>query len=176
MANVDLSRVPEFYHRYINFVAEKDLGKAFQEHQTDFISTLKEIPTEKWDFRYAEGKWSIKELIQHIIDSERIFCYRALCIARKDKTSFPGFEEDDYAAASKAEKRTKEDLIEELSTVQRSSAQLFTSFDEEMLNESGISNGKSIYVKAIGYIIVGHTLHHKSILLERYLNRKSTTA
>jgi uncharacterized damage-inducible protein DinB len=176
MANVDLSRVPEFYHKYISFVAEKDLEKAFQDHQTDFLSTLKEIPTEKWNYRYAEGKWSIKQLVQHIIDSERIFCYRSLCIARKDKTPLPGFEEDDYAVASHAERRTKESLIEELSTVQRSSAQLFTSFDEEMLNESGISNGKSIYVKAIGYIIVGHTLHHKSILLERYLNQKSIPA
>jgi uncharacterized damage-inducible protein DinB len=175
MANVDLSRVPESFHGYINCVKENDLSKAFQNHQTDFISFLKDLPVENWNYRYAEGKWSIKELVQHVTDAERIFCYRALCIARKEKASLPGFQEDDYANASKADKRTKEDLINELSVVQKSSAQLFASFDEEMLEESGISNGKSIYVKAIGNIIVGHTLHHKNILQERYLQQKTIT-
>jgi uncharacterized damage-inducible protein DinB len=175
MANVDLSRVPEFFHKYINLVAENDLSKAFQEHQTGLISFLKQIPAENWSYRYAPGKWSIAEVVQHIIDAERIFCYRALCIARKDKTSFPGFEEDDYAAASKADKRTKEELMDELSAVQRSTMLLFASFDEEMLEENGISNGKPVYVKAIGNIIIGHGLHHKNILSERYLQEKTIT-
>lgn len=176
MANVDLSRVPEYYHKYINLVNENDLGQAFQKYQTDLIAALSQIPAGKWDYRYAEGKWTVKEVVQHIIDAERIFCYRALCFARKDKTSLPGFDENTYAAASKADKRTKEDLIDELQSVQRSSAQLFRSFDEEQLNETGIANGKSIYVKAIGYIIVGHALHHKNILLERYLQQKTIPA
>ena len=175
MASVDLSRVPEYYHRYINHVTENDLSKAFRDHQTGLLSFLKNIPAENWDYRYAEGKWSIKELVQHVIDAERIFCYRALCIARKDKTSLPGFEENDYAKASKAGKRSKEDLLNELDTVQKSSAQLFSSFDEEMLEESGVSNGKSIYVKAIGAILIGHVLHHKNVLSERYINKKTIT-
>ena len=91
MANVELSRVPEYYHGYINRVTEKDLNKAFLNHQIDFVSFLNDIPAEQWDYRYDEGKWSIKEVVQHIIDAERIFCYRALCIARKDKTPLPGF-------------------------------------------------------------------------------------
>jgi uncharacterized damage-inducible protein DinB len=173
MANVDLSRVPEYYYKYINLVNENDLDQAFQKHQTDLIATLPEVPADKWDYSYAEGKWTIKEVVQHIIDGERIFCYRALCFARKDKTSLPGFDENTYAAASKANKRTKEYLIEELQTAQKSSAQLFHSFDEEQLNESGVANGKSVYVKGIGYIIVGHALHHKNILLERYLQEKT---
>lgn len=176
MANVDLSRVPEFYHGYINLVAENDLQQAFQHHQATVLSALKNIPAEKWDYRYAGGKWSIKEVVQHMIDAERIFCYRALRFARKDETPLPGFEENDYAKVAKADRRTKEDLLEELSTVQKSSALLFASFDEEQLNESGISNGKSIYVKAIGYIVIGHALHHKNILLERYLNEKAIPA
>lgn len=175
MANVDLSRVFEYYHRYINLVTEDDLTTAFQKHQTDLISTLTAIPGEKWNYRYAEGKWSIKELVQHVIDAERIFCYRALCFARKDKTPLPGFDENTYAAASKADQRTKEELIEELKTAQRSSAQMFASFDEEQLNEDGVANGKPVYVKALSFIIIGHALHHRNILLERYLQDKTIT-
>jgi uncharacterized damage-inducible protein DinB len=176
MANIDLSRVYEYYHRYINYVTENDLTKAFQKHQTDLISVLKEIPEGKWEYRYEEGKWSVKELVQHVIDSERIFCYRALCFARKDKTALPGFDENTYAEASKADRRSKKDLIEELQIAQQSSAQMFASFDEEQLNESGVANGKAMYVKAIGYILIGHALHHKKILLERYLQPGAISA
>ena len=86
---------------------------------------LQNLPKEKWDYKYAEGKWSVKELVQHIIDAERIFCYRALTFARKDSTALPGFDEDNYALASKAAQRTAIDLIEELKTVQKSSALLY---------------------------------------------------
>ena len=137
------------------------------------ISVLENIDVEKWDDRYEEGKWSIKEVVQHVIDAERIFCYRALCFARKETRELPGFDENLYANASKAEKRNKEDLIDELAIVQKSSVALFESFDEEQLSFSGIANGKSVYVEGIGYIIIGHTLHHKKILLERYLNKIS---
>lgn len=169
MSQVDLSRVPAFYHNYINNVREPNLVKAFQEHQADLISFLKSIPEEKWDYRYAEGKWTVKEMVQHIIDGERIFAYRALRFARKDKTELPGFEENDYAAASRADKRAVRDLLEELEAVQKTSLLLFRSFDEEQLEESGIANGSEVYVKAIGFIIIGHALHHKRILTERYL-------
>jgi uncharacterized damage-inducible protein DinB len=172
MANVDLSRVPVFYHKYINTVEEPDLSTAFQKHQSYFLGILNDITSEDWNYRYAEGKWSVKELVQHVIDAERIFCYRALRFARKDQTDLPGFEENDYALASKADKRSKESLMEELATVQKSSAQLFNSFDEEQLDQSGTANGHSIYVKGIGFIIVGHTLHHKNVLVERYFNKK----
>src|SRR2546423_1209086 len=130
MSSVDLSRVPEFYHKYINLVNAKDLQKAFHLHQTDLISVLENIDAEKWDDRYEEGKWSIKEVVQHVIDAERIFCYRALCFARKETRELPGFDENLYASASKAEKRNKEDLIDELAIVQKSSVALFESFDK----------------------------------------------
>jgi len=175
MANIDLSRVPDFFHNYIKLVADEDLAISFKKHQVNFISILKNVPEEMWDYRYAEGKWTIKELIQHVIDAERIFSYRALRFARKDDTGLAGFDENKYAQTARADKRSKEDLIEELGIVQRSSALLFASFDEDQLEQSGISNGKSIYVKAIGYIITGHTLHHQNILLERYLNKKPST-
>ena len=172
MPQLDLTRVPVFYHRYINLVKEQDLSEAFIHHQKSLYSELNNIPDGKWDYRYEEGKWTIKEMVQHIIDAERIFCYRALNFARKDSHELPGFDENEFAAVSKADRRSKQDLLDELTTVQRSSMQLFESFDEEQLDQSGKANGNSIYVKAIGFIIVGHTLHHLNILNERYLQKK----
>ena len=173
MSNVDLSRVPEYYHRYISLAMNDDLPKAFEKHQTKLISFLKAIPKKKWDYRYAEGKWSIREVAQHIIDAERVFAYRALCFARKDTTPLPSFDENIFAANSKAGNRSKKDLLKELRTIQRSSAQLFDSIDEEQLDQSGTASGNPTYVKGIAYIVLGHALHHKNILEERYIKRKS---
>ncbi|MGZ8538089.1 MAG: DinB family protein [Flavisolibacter sp.] len=172
MLQVDFSRVPVFYHKYINLVKEQDLSEALRNHQNNLASELNNIPESTWDYRYAEGKWTIKELVQHIIDGERIFCYRALNFARKDSNELPGFDENEFAAVSNADKRSKKDLLDELTTVQKSSMQLFASFDEEQLDQSGTANGNSIYVKGIGFIIVGHTLHHLNIIRERYLQKK----
>jgi len=169
MSHVDLSRVFEYYHKYINLAINDDLKTALEKHQTELSSFLKDIPKKKWNYRYAEGKWSIKEVVQHIIDAERVFTYRALCFARKDQTPLPSFDENIFAANSKAEDRSKKELLKELRTVQDSSAQLFGSFDEEQLNQSGIASDKPTYVKGIAYIVVGHSLHHKNILEERYL-------
>ena len=108
-------------------------------------------------------------MVQHIIDAERIFCYRALCIARKDTTSVPGFDEDVYAAESKAYKRDWQQMIQEFIFVRQSSELLFSSFDEEQLQSPGISNNQPTYVLALGYILIGHVVHHSNILLERYL-------
>ena len=165
----DLSRVPHFYHGYINLVEGDDLNKLFEQHQSETYKFFDSIPENRWNYRYAEGKWSIKELVQHLIDAERIFAYRALRFARKDSTELPGFEENDYAIASNADKRNKNDLVEELKSVNVSSALLFKSFDEEQLERSGVANNNSIYVRAIGFIMIGHALHHKKIVKERYL-------
>lgn len=169
MPKPDLNRVPSYYHNYINQVRFDDLFKAFEHHQHSLIDLLQSIPAEKWDYRYAEDKWSIKELVQHIIDAERIFSYRALTFARKDPNELPGFDENSYAEVSKAGRRTKDQLINEVEAVQRSSSALFQSFDDEQLEASGVANGNSVYVLGIGYIIIGHTLHHMNILQERYL-------
>ena len=168
MAQVNLEKVPGFYHNYIRMVTEEDLLSAFQQHPKDLISFLKGIPNEKWSYRYAEGKWSIKEMIQHLIDAERIFCYRALTFARKDDKMLPGFDENHYTAVSKADQRNPKDLMEELELLQRASAKLFESFDEEKLQAEGVANNNRIYVEAIGYIIIGHCRHHLKVLQERY--------
>src|SRR5690242_5661235 len=138
MADLDLSRVPTPFHRYIAQVTEPHLLPAFEQYLQDLLPLLQSLPADKWDFRYAPGKWTIKEMVQHLIDADRIFMYRALCIARQDKTPLPGFEEDDYARASEANRRTPESLLEELATVQKSAVLLFRSFSEEQLNQSGI--------------------------------------
>ena len=169
MAKPDLATIPEWYHKYVNQIQEQDLNRAIQLNTQSSIQFLKSIPEEKWSHRYAEGKWSIKEMVQHIIDGERIFSYRALCFARGEKISLPGFEENDYAAASKADSRSKEELIEEFETVRKGIELLFASFDEEQLSSVGVANNNPISVNAIGFIIPGHVQHHINILKERYL-------
>lgn len=134
-----------------------------------FEGFLNGIPKSKRNYRYAEGKWTVKEVLQHIIDAERIFAYRALCFARKDATPLPGFEENDYAANSKADQRKWKDIVKEFEAVRRSTETLFGSFDDEQLDTAGTSSGKSNYVMAIGFIIAGHANHHIKVTKERYL-------
>ena len=169
MPKPDLQSVPVHLHEEINLVEEDNLKEAFSKH-SDVISFLKEIPDGKWNYKYAEGKWNIKGVVQHIIDAERIFCNRALVIVRKDKTTpLPSFDGDEYEFSSKSDKRTKDELISELAAVRQSSRELFVSFDEEQLLTSGIVSNYTIDVNALGFVILGHTLHHLKLIRERYL-------
>lgn len=169
MPRPDLTRVPEFYHNYINQVTENDLMEAFQKESPAFIHFFENIPPAKYDYRYAEGKWTIKEVLQHIIDAERVFIYRALRFARKDATPLPSFDEDLFAKNAKASSRNWNDLMEEFKAVRRSSEYLFGSFDSEQLESSGIASNHSNYVLGTGYIVIGHSIHHKNVIKERYL-------
>lgn len=169
MGRPNLERVPEFFHNYIGQVPENDVMEAFKKGTASLVHFLECISPAKYDFRYAEGKWTIKEVLQHLIDCERVFNYRALCLARKEPNPLPGFDENIFAANAKADKRNWNDLMEEFKTLRKSSEQLFDSFDTEQLESSGIVSHGSNYVLAYGYIIVGHSLHHKKIIEERYL-------
>lgn len=169
MARPDLSSTPLFFHNYIQQVTGDDLIAAFKKDTSAFTDFIQSIPAAKLDYRYAPGKWSIRELLQHIIDAERIFAYRALRFARKDKTPLQGFDENRYAETSKADKRNWEELVDEFKTVRKSSEYLFGSLDEEQLQATGTSGGNSISVLALGYIVIGHSLHHKKVIEERYL-------
>ena len=133
---------------------------------TEFIRSL---PEAKLNYRYAEGKWTIKEILAHHIDDERIYAYRALRFARNDQTELPGFEQDDYAAESGANERSLDDLLEEFAFVRKSTIALFNSFDDRVLTRSGVANGNVMSVRAIAYHIAGHELHHVNIIKERYL-------
>ncbi len=169
MARPDLLQVPSFFHHYIDLVAQDDLIDAFREATPAFISFLEEIPPGKYDYRYAEGKWTVKQVLQHIIDAERIFSYRALRLARKDQTPLPGFEENDFAANAKTENRDWHNLVEEFKAVRKSSELLLLSLDEDQLHATGTVSGHRINALALFFIIIGHCTHHLQITRERYL-------
>lgn len=169
MQRPELSTVPEFYHKYVNLVAEENAADAIAANGAEALSFFQSIPAGKWNYRYAEGKWSIKEMVQHLIDAERIFSFRALCIARDEAQSLPGFDENAYAAASDADRRSQADLLDEFSSVRKATTLLFRSFTEEQIGKTGRANNNPITVNAIGFITAGHVKHHLQILKERYL-------
>lgn len=169
MPRPDLSTIPEWYHRYIIKVAGNDPVASMKEQTPVMFRFFNKLPVEKRNYRYAKDKWTIKEMLQHIIDAERVFAYRGLCIARKETTSLPGFDENDYALASKAKKRDWADMMEELKTLRRSTEILFGSFDKEQMNSVGIANNNPISVLAIAFILTGHIYHHMEVIRERYL-------
>lgn len=120
------------------------------------------------DYAYAPGKWTVKKLLNHIVDTERIFIYRALCIARGDQTPLPGYDENDYAEAAQVGHRSLVDLAHEFQSVRSATLSLFNSFGEHELLRTGIANGNAMSVNAIGFIIIGHALHHEVVARERY--------
>jgi DinB family protein len=166
----DLTRVPEFYHNYIKQVPENDLMTAFRNQTPRALQFFQTMPSNKIDHAYAAGKWTIKEVLQHIIDAERVFSYRALRFARKDPTPLPGFDENLFAENARVDKRAWNDLLEEFKVVRKATEWLYSSFDDEQLNASGTSNNSSVYVLAFGYISVGHAIHHMNVIKQRYLS------
>jgi hypothetical protein len=169
MARPPLSEIPEFYHAYVNSVSSDDLIEALHLHETETESFLLNLPVDKWNFSYATGKWNIKELVQHVMDSERVFVYRALRFSRLDPTPLPGFDENLFAENSFAGGRNFIDLMEEFLHVRKSTLAMFRSFTPGQLIANGVANGKAISVQAIGFIIAGHMKHHQRIINERYL-------
>jgi hypothetical protein len=160
---------PGYFQRYIDQVPETELMQAFQQQTAGIEVFLSSISEEKAGYAYDTGKWTIKELLQHVIDAERIFNYRALCFARGEKTNLPGFEEDEYAANSHANSRTWNSLVQEFLTVRKGTTLLFESFNATVINNSGTANNNPTTVSSIGFITLGHFYHHKKILQERYL-------
>jgi len=158
-----------FYAPYLSTLDNVSLLDELEISVHEFIRFVREIPLGKHDYRYAEGKWTIKDIIQHLIDAERIFSYRALRIARKDRTPLPGFEENEYAENTDANGRTLQDILTELAVVRQSTISLFKSFTDEQLKNRGIASNNEISARAIGFIIIGHMKHHQRIYFERYL-------
>lgn len=169
MPRPDLSTIPQWYHGYINQVEGNNFMAAMKKQTPLLIHFLNTIPPAKRNYRYAKGKWSIKEVLQHLIDAERVFAYRGLCFARKDKTPLPGFDENGYADNAKVNKRDWKVMMEELKTVRHSTELLFGSFDKNQLSFIGTANNNPVSVLAIGFILVGHVTHHINVIKERYL-------
>jgi uncharacterized damage-inducible protein DinB len=158
-----------FYAGYMKNVPDNVI-KALEEQLHSTNSFLKAIPQDKIDFRYAEGKWNIKEIVGHLIDNERIMVYRALSISRNEKQSLPPFEQDDYVRESNYSKRDYTDLVDELRKVRESNLPMFKTFSEEILDRRGVANNTEVTVRAILFIIAGHEIHHINIIKERYLD------
>ncbi|MCF8464611.1 MAG: DinB family protein [Flavobacteriales bacterium] len=159
-----------YYQSYIQLVEGEDVLsvlRASVQHSHEFWSSLTE---EQGNFRYTEGKWSIKELLQHIIDTERIFSYRALAIARGEITALPSFDENAYARNCLADSRLLSEMVLELLTLRKSTTQLFDSFSEEKLDAIGTASNNPLSARAAGFIIAGHELHHIQVVKERYLH------
>lgn len=158
-----------YYGRYIALVTGHDLTATLEAQTVQTLPLLRGIHDEKSLHRYAAGKWSVKEVLGHLIDAERIFTYRALRFARNDQTPLPGFDQDPYVASGHFDSRPWNDLIAEFEHVRRSTILFFGSLTEEEAARSGVASENPITVRALGYIIAGHELHHMEILKERYL-------
>jgi uncharacterized damage-inducible protein DinB len=164
--------VPEFYKGYINSVKEDDMMEALANNTRQFRKFLKHIPGKKINYAYAEGKWTVKELLQHMIDAERVFCYRALSFARKDSAPLPSFDENVWAITAKAPKRKWNDLVDEFKALRAANIAFFASLDEEQLQQTGTANNNVMSVAALGFVCAGHVAHHMRIIRERYLDKK----
>ena len=158
-----------YYKSYINNAASIDIVEGLQTNLKNVVAFLSQIPESKHNYAYEVGKWTIKEVLLHVMDTERIFAYRALRIARGDKTPLAGFEQDAYVANANVLKRSFKSLVEEYKGVRSSTISLFESFDEITLQNIGEASGSPASVRALGYIITGHENHHFNVIKERYL-------
>lgn len=155
---------------YIKLLPDDGLVlKHLKENFKIIQSLIFSLPADKLTYRYAENKWTIKEILVHIMDDERIYAYRALRIARNDKTPLPGFEQDDYVPYSNANKRSLSNIFREYKTIRNATLSLFNSFTKEDILRTGIANDHPVSVRALAYHIAGHELHHLNIIKERYL-------
>ncbi|ORL46475.1 DinB family protein [Zunongwangia atlantica] len=158
-----------FYENYIKSVPKEiSLGILFLDNLKEISALLEGLDEAKLSYRYEENKWTIAEVLQHLLDVERIFQFRALSIARREAQPLQGFDHDAYVTFSGAENRSLESIKNEFEIVRKSTSFLFDSFTNEMLKQVGQMNGSSATPRAIGFIIVGHTKHHLKILRERY--------
>lgn len=159
----------EYYDRYVSLVEETDIVAAMREQTGELERFFAEITEEKSLFAYAEGKWTIKELVGHLTDGERIFGYRALRISRADQTPIEGFEQDGYIENSNFNSMTLADLLEEFALTRRANLIMFQNLAEDAWRRSGTASDVPVSVRALAYIMVGHVRHHLNILRERYL-------
>lgn len=159
----------DYYDIYVSLIDSDNILAVLNRQISDFSKLLSEIPEEKGVFRYAEGKWSINELVGHLIDTERIMAYRALRFSRNDKTDLEGFDQDPYIENSDFDGCKLSDLAQQFKVVRQSNIFMFEGLASEAWDRSGKASGSDISVRALAYIIAGHELHHVNILKERYL-------
>lgn len=173
MTRSEINPMPQFFDRYIKLAPDIELIDALSAGAS--LEPLFPIQTltELGDYRYAPGKWTAKDILQHLIDNERIMSYRALRFARNDQTQLPGYEEDDFARFANATNRTLPDLYEEYALMRQSTIALFRTFDEEMLQRTGVCFNQTMSVLALGFVLVGHPIHHANVMRKRYLQSRT---
>ncbi|WP_044339316.1 DinB family protein [Rossellomorea aquimaris] len=161
---------PAYYKDYINNVPDGDLLQILDVQLKETTSLLKDLSDEQARFRYAPEKWTIKEVLGHITDTERIMCYRLLSIARGEQEMLPGYNDDEYVKRGRFNRFSLQELLHHQSLVRQNTILLLNSMDEEALLQRGKANGGEVTVRAIAYIIAGHEIHHRRLIRERYLN------
>jgi DinB superfamily len=162
---------PEYYKTYINAVSgDENLLEVLNRNQELTQKVLFNLTEAQAGFRYAPEKWSVKEILVHLIDTERIMSYRALRFARQDYQELAGFEQNDYVKSSQADRRKIADIAREFAMVRRATIELFRSFDEEAMLRKGIASHNELYVVTLGFVIAGHENHHMRIIKEKYLS------
>lgn len=158
-----------YFSRYIDLVRKEDIITVLSTQIDDSLAFLRQIPDAKGDFRYAANKWSIKEVLGHVIDTERVFAYRAMTFARNDRASLPGFEQDDWIRSASFDAEPFRELISEFECVRRANLYFFQHLDQNAWMRRGKANNGEISVRALAYVIAGHELHHRQQIKEKYL-------
>ena len=169
------SEYAPYYQGYVNRVSETEILPVLRAQMDDLDVLLGTVTAEQETYRYAEGKWSIREIVGHLIDGERVFGYRALCIARGEKQNLPGFDQDDYMLTSQYNNIELEDLLSELRLIRLGNLAMFRTLDEEAWNRLGTANENQVTVRALAFIMAGHVRHHMNVLRERYLTKSSAS-
>jgi hypothetical protein len=159
----------EAYNGYIALIKENDFREAMKKNTKQFRKVVESIPRKKYDHAYAEGKWTIRQMLQHILDSERVFAFRALHLSRKDANPLPGFDENHWAVNDGGAARKWKDLLDEFNSLRTSTQLLYDALTDDQLRFTGVVRQKPLNAFTIGYIIPGHVTHHMNILQERYL-------
>ena len=158
-----------YYTQYIQSYEGENVLEFLEKGLIEVNDLMASLTEEKLKSAYAEGKWTIKEVLQHIMDTERIFCNRALRFARNDKTELPGFEQDDYVPYSGANERDSMGMLREYNAIRQATITLFQGFSDEMLARVGVASGSDMSVRAIAHVVTGHERHHMNVIKERYL-------
>jgi hypothetical protein len=164
------SEYDPYFEVYISRVPEAEILTPLKNQPTELRQMLADVSDDLGTFRYEDGKWSLKELLSHVIDGERMFAYRVLRIARGDKTPIEGFDQDIYIESSHADERPFAELFDEFELLRRANLLLFQNLDDMDWGRSGTANGVSVSTRALAWIMVGHVRHHMAILRERYLS------
>jgi hypothetical protein len=162
------SAAPSYYHYYFDLVETNDLIKEMALNASEVEAFIHSVSEEKWNYAYAEGKWTVAQVLRHVIETERIFAYRAMRFSRFDATALPGFNENDYIAHLDSVAFSQSQILREFQTVREASKSLFETMTGEMLRFVGNANGLQVTAEMLGFMIVGHTRHHLKVLGERY--------